>query len=184
MLMFSVPARAQDEDPWIYATLQPQADTVGTWNVVANSADGDLWTVKIYAGSGLVSDINWIHIELRNANGNINVDSKSGSIQGDGTWTASDTSTFTPDSGGPHPDSLLLKTSTDTSGYFLATINLRNFGTGNNLDNGAVTSLYVDAKGTCEWTGTGYITPEGSSLAMLLPGLLPLALVIRRRRRI
>jgi len=33
-----------------------------------------------------------------------------------------------------------------------------------------------------EWFGTT-VTPEGSSLALLLPGLIPLALVVRRRRK-
>jgi hypothetical protein len=33
-----------------------------------------------------------------------------------------------------------------------------------------------------EWFGTS-VTPEGSSLALLLPGLIPLGLVLRRRRK-
>lgn len=34
-----------------------------------------------------------------------------------------------------------------------------------------------------QWSGKLKVIPEGSSLAMLMPGLLPLGLVLRRRRR-
>jgi len=178
MVLFSVPARAQDEDPTINATAYGLDGTAGSWNVVATSANGTTWTVNITANtvSGLTSDAYYIHIGLQNANGDINASSRIGGITGDGSWSASDSSTF-------NTNNIYRYLLHSGANSFTATITLNGSGYGNNLDNGAVNSLYVYMSGDCSWAGTGYVTPEGSSLAMLLPGLLPLALVVRRRRR-
>jgi hypothetical protein len=51
---------------------------------------------------------------------------------------------------------------------------------------GPITAINFDISNTGsgeEWFGTE-LTPEGSSLALLLPGLIPLGLILKRKRRI
>jgi len=171
----------------------------GTWHVtLTNNGPGDVWNVRAWAdGVSVPTDIaEHINISffasLANANSASNAlyiisktDATQGSVVGvpGGAWDT--TASFGAPSGGLYK----LKQFNDSGNEYLDPL-------GGNVFHGTITlgaglSAQVKAvsarldDSTVSWRGSAPVTPvpEASSLALLLPGLLPIGIVIRRRRQ-
>jgi len=201
------PSVAQDEvvldpaDPLVFSlkATASSGPAAGFWRVGVYFVSGNEWEVQVYADGGSpnldalqVSMAFYSTTDLSHSSNRIQV-LKAGTDGGiiattgppdlpppvpvTGTrtnWMRSrlpgDAASFQPGDDDP----LLLK---DNSNVFSATIHLQTAG------EYAVHGFTIGVQnGDYQWNGTA-ITAEASSLALLLPGLLPLGIALRRRRR-
>jgi len=162
----------------------------GTFNVLATQASTDVWDITVSWLSNVNVPNDYIDdIQIKFSGGGV---VSNGTIAGNedlvtilggtGSVGATNYSPFLhpgdteiegqdPNTNGPPPTGAV-----DNGNSYSGTVTLA---PGSNPITGVEFTISNDGGGTL-WFAT---TPEGSSLALLLPGLIPLGLILRRRRR-